>query len=45
MKKGHPLERKHPVSIKTLDHYYSMGRPQKIGGSYHQSNRKTINGY
>ncbi|MED4170212.1 hypothetical protein [Priestia megaterium] len=32
------------MSIKTLDFNYSMGRPQKIGGSYHGSKRKLLIG-
>lgn len=28
-----------------MDFNYNMGRPQKIGGSYHGSNRKIVNGY
>lgn len=32
------------MSIKTLDLYYSMGRHQKIGGSYHGAKQKPLIG-
>jgi hypothetical protein len=46
IKKGISPDRETPPCYdKSFLPYYIMGCPQKIGGSYHGSKRKTINGY
>jgi len=45
MKKGTSCAKEAPPCKTCKDFYYNMGCPQKIGGSYHGSKRKTINGY